>query len=105
MVTLDHAAPHFPAPRLELSFQKRVGHRQRSDLGMQVPDQIFIYDRGIAATAFKDTGRAIQQRPFPLVDHRQMHAEPARQPDTVSSPFSASSATFALNSGGVLFSF
>jgi hypothetical protein len=66
-------------PKASASFQKRVGHRQFSDLGMQIPDLILIDHRRLAATAFKDTGRAIEQRAFPLIDHRRMHAEPARQ--------------------------
>jgi hypothetical protein len=61
-----------PAPRLELSFQKRVGQRQLPDLGVQVPDLTFIDQRCLAATTFKDTGRAIQQRMFALIDHRRL---------------------------------
>lgn len=91
MVAFDHAVRHrlsdqwrsnassLPAPGLQRSFQKRVGHRQLPDLGMQIPDLILIDHRRLAATAFKDTGRAIEQRAFSLIDHRRMHAEPARQ--------------------------
>ena len=60
---------------------------------MQIPDLILIDHRRLAATAFKDTGRAIEQRvgpendsldrflilSTPLIDHRRMHAELARK--------------------------
>jgi hypothetical protein len=108
-----------PAPRFQLSFQKTVGHRQLSNLGVQVPDLIFIDQRRLPAAAFKDTGRAIEQRTFPLIDYRPVNTEPARQlrhvvrayaaplePRSLQSPpFSASSATFALNSGACCFRF
>ena len=46
---------------------------------MQVPDLILTDHRRFAAAALKNTGRAIQQCAFPFVNHRWMHAEPARQ--------------------------
>ncbi len=66
-------------PKPRLSSQERVGHRLLSVPGMQIQDIIVIDDRRLAATAFKDSARAIWQRRFPLIDHRRMHTEQARQ--------------------------
>jgi len=94
-----------PAPGLELSFQKRVGHRQLSDLGMQVPNLILVDDRRLAAAAPKDTRRPVQQCAFHWLIIVECTPSRLAGSDTVASPFSASSATFALNPGACCFRF
>ncbi|MEO1950157.1 hypothetical protein, partial [Thioclava sp.] len=51
-----------------------------------------------ALPALEHIGRAFEQGPFQLMDHRQMHPEPARQLGRCLFTLQASSATFALNS-------
>lgn len=56
--------------------------------------------KSMAPTAFEDTGRAIEQRALPVIDHRRVHTEPARQ---FRHGLLALSAPFVLNSGACCF--
>jgi hypothetical protein len=41
---------------------------------------LLVVDLGLLSTAaFEHAGRALKERTFPLMDHRWMHPEPARQ--------------------------
>jgi hypothetical protein len=91
MVARSHAAPHVPpqalsfrdkkelATAFDRSLERMAFAASSHDLGVQVPDLVCSDHRCMAAAAFKDTGGALKQGAFPLVDHRRMHTEPARQ--------------------------
>src|SRR6056297_4311305 len=66
-------------PRLELSGQKIVGHSQLPDLGVQFLHLLLVNLGLLSTAALEHAGRALQQGTFPLMDHRRMHPEPARQ--------------------------
>jgi hypothetical protein len=98
VVLVDHPSPHLPV--LGLSFLNRkkiVGHSQLPDLCVQRPHRILIDLRRFLAAPLKDIGRAVQESLLALMDHRRMQAVFGGQFDTVCSPFTASSATLALN--------
>lgn len=74
MIALDHTAPHVPPQGLSFPSEKRVGHRQLPDLGVQFL-HLLLVDPGLLAVA------ARRQGTFPLTDHRWMNPEPTRQFD------------------------
>lgn len=65
---------------LALSFLKRVGRRQFPDLGVELLHLLLVNRRLLAAPALEHAGHTFEQGPLPLMDHRRMHPEPARQP-------------------------
>ena len=42
MVSFNHPASHFSIQGLSFLAKKIIGHRQLSDLGMQIADRVFI---------------------------------------------------------------
>jgi hypothetical protein len=66
---------------------------------VQIFDLFFVNLRRFAVAAFKDTRGTLEQCAFPLVDIVGCTLNRLANSLAVFSPFSASNATFALNSG------
>ncbi len=74
---------------------------------MQIADRILndFGGGGRLATALKDARGPFQQRLLPLMDHRWMDLMSGRPFRTLRSPFSASTATRALNAASYFLRF
>jgi hypothetical protein len=72
---------------------------QFPDLRVQFPEHRLINRRFLASAPLEHLCRAIDQCRIPQIDHHRMHAYRFASSVTVDSPFTASSATRALNSG------
>src|SRR5690606_28778431 len=94
-----------PAPRTERSLQKRVGHGQLPDLGVQLLHLVLVTLGFPLAAALAHPRRALKKGTFPLVNHRRMNPDPARQLGSSSLTLQGFQSDLRLELRRVLFAF